>query len=95
MSNEVISVKIFDQEYKIKLGNQDPEYIKKLANYVDKKINEFTESFPDIPFQKLIILVCLNISDEYFKARDKGEVTPEGKEDFQKMLGSIKDLLLN
>ncbi|HMA99643.1 MAG TPA: cell division protein ZapA [Spirochaetota bacterium] len=86
MSSEVISVKIHDQEYKIKLGAQQPEYIKKLASYVDNKIKEFADMFPTIPYQKLLILVCLNISDEYFK-KGTGEDTTE-------LLNNIKQLLI-
>ena len=54
MPEDIISVNIFNQEYKIKLGGQDPDYIKKLAKYVDGKISEFTKDFPEMPQLKLL-----------------------------------------
>jgi len=64
---EIITVRIFGNEYKIK-GDSSPEYIKKIADYVDLKMKELKEIGTST--DKIPILVALSIADEYFKLRD-------------------------
>ena len=68
--NEVIKVKIFENEYKIKPGDQSSKYILKLSEYVDKKLFELNKIFPNLSEKKLAILSCLNMADEYFHLKN-------------------------
>jgi len=68
--NEVIRVKIFGNEYKIKPGEQSTQYISKLSEYVDKKLIELNKIFPNLSEKKLAILSCLNMADEYFHLKN-------------------------
>ena len=92
MPDEMIVIHILDQEYTIKLGNQKPEEIQKLAAFVDKRAREFRDLFPQLSYQKILILICLNVSDELIKLRQEWPGDPQR---VGEMLTSLKDILLN
>lgn len=62
-------VNIFGSTYSIS-GETDPQYVHKLANYVDSKMRELSSSLPNANVQKLAILAALNIADEFFQFKE-------------------------
>lgn len=68
MADRVLVINIFDQKYHIKLGENDPEYITKLANVVDERMRKYSQMFPELDPARLAILTCLNITDELLKS---------------------------
>ncbi|MBL8995066.1 MAG: cell division protein ZapA [Spirochaetia bacterium] len=93
MSKDVFVVRIFDQEYKVKLGEHDPGHITRLAGHVDAKIREIHAHFPNMEFSKLLMLVCMNLADELFKAREAGEAGGRTEEEARAMLLGLKALI--
>lgn len=91
MADDVLVVTIFDQEYNIKLGDNDPEYIKLLAKKVHDKITKFRLDFPDMDFKRLMVLVCLNIADEQAKASESK--LDDSRNDLNNILFDIRSLL--
>jgi cell division protein ZapA len=72
-----IQVEIFGQPYQIKAG-ADPEYIKRVAAYVDVKMKELASATPTVDSLKIAVLAALNIADEYFQLkRTKQDVDRE------------------
>ncbi len=65
-------VDIFGQEYKIR-GAGDPQYIHKIAGYVDKKMREIAHSSGILSQSRIAILAALNIADELYQEREKRE----------------------
>ncbi len=63
-------VDIFGQEYKIK-GVGDPQYIQKIAGYVDKKMREIAHSSGIMSQSRIAILAALNITDEFYQEREE------------------------
>jgi len=62
-------VEIFGTRYTIK-GGADPEYVRRLAAYVDDKMRSAAESAPrNLPALKIAVLAALNIADELHKSR--------------------------
>lgn len=57
-------------------GYESEEYLQKVANYINNKINEFDEmeQFRQIPADMKATLLELNIADDYFKAKEQAEV---------------------
>lgn len=57
-------------------GYESEEYLQKVANYINNKINEFDEmeQFRQIPADMKATLIELNIADDYFKAKEQAEV---------------------
>jgi cell division protein ZapA len=58
-----VRVEIFDQAYNLR--GTDPEYILKLAEYVDAKMRAVAEQTQTVDTVRLAVLAALNIADEY------------------------------
>jgi cell division protein ZapA len=66
----VIPVEIHGQRYPIRSG-LDPEYVARLAMYVDEKMRAAADSTPTGDSLRLAVLAALNIADELFRCRDQ------------------------
>src|SRR5271169_751428 len=70
-----VRVEIFDQAYNLR--GSDPEYILKLAEYVDAKMRAVAEQTHTVDTVRVAVLAALNIADEYHLLRrnhDSGTV---------------------
>tara|TARA_B100001750_G_scaffold187344_1_gene156762 strand:- start:250 stop:540 length:291 start_codon:yes stop_codon:yes gene_type:complete len=71
-SNQV-QISIFGQEYSVK-APADPDYIKKIAKYLDEKMREVQSGFSTTQSStRIAILAGMNITDELFHSRQSGE----------------------
>jgi cell division protein ZapA len=66
--SESIKVSIFGKEYEVR-GNQDEEYIKTLAEYVDTIMHTIAIKTGIISLERIAILTALNIADDMHKDR--------------------------
>jgi cell division protein ZapA len=74
MENKV-KVNIYGNEYNIK-GDADPEYIQKLAEYINKRMVETGRNIANGNVLQIAILTALNIADEYFQLQEmKGDTS--------------------
>ena len=70
-----VRVEIFDQAYNLR--GSDPDYILKLAEYVDGKMRAVAEQTHTVDTVRLSVLAALNIADEYHllkRNQDNGTV---------------------
>jgi cell division protein ZapA len=65
----VIPVEIHGQRYPIRTS-LEPEYVSRLALYVDEKMRAAAEQTPASDSLRLAVLAALNIADELFRCRD-------------------------
>jgi cell division protein ZapA len=72
--NSSVRVEIFDQAYNLR--GSDPEYILKLAEYVDAKMRAVAEATNTIDTVRLAVLAALNIADEYHLLKKRQDVGP-------------------
>ena len=86
--NASVRVEIFDQAYNLR--GSDPEYILKLAEYVDAKMRAVAEATNTIDTVRLAVLAALNVADEYHLLKRKQE---SGATDYQKMAHLLADAL--
>jgi len=64
-------VVIFGTTYAIK-GDADPDYVRRLAEYVDEKMRAVAEKAPEgVPTHKIAVLAAMNIADELNKAKKR------------------------
>lgn len=63
------TVDIFGEEY-IMRGDATPEYMKMLANYIDKKMKNIAARQPQLSVTKIAVLAALNIADELSKLQE-------------------------
>ncbi len=87
--NASVRVEIFDQAYNLR--GSDPEYILKLAEYVDSKMRAVAEATNTIDTVRLAVLAALNIADEYHLLKKKQHES--GATDYQKRAHLLSDAL--
>ena len=58
-----VRVEIFDQPYNLR--GTDPDYIFKLAEFVDTKMRAVAEQTSTVDSLRLAVLAAINIADEY------------------------------
>jgi cell division protein ZapA len=86
--NASVRVEIFDQAYNLR--GSDPEYVLKLAEYVDSKMRAVASATNTIDTVRLAVLAALNIADEYHLLKKNQEV---GATDYQKRAHLLSDAL--
>ncbi len=92
-SNQV-QISIFGQEYSVK-APADPDYIKKIAEYLDDKMREVQSDFSTTQSStRIAILAGMNITDELFTARQSDESdSTEVEEKISSLIELIDDSL--
>ncbi len=91
-SNSSVRVEIFDQGYNLR--GTDPDYILKLAAYVDIKMRAVAEQTHTVDSARLAVLAALNIADEYhlLKRRVEGS-SPESSKRTKQLLNALDEVL--
>jgi len=67
---ESVTVSIFGQEYTLK-GDAESDYVQKLAQFVDERMNEVARNSSIASTAKVAILAAVNIADELFREQHK------------------------
>jgi cell division protein ZapA len=93
VNNTSVRVEIFDQAYNLR--GSDPEYILKLAEYVDGKMRAVAEQTNTIDTVRLAVLAALNIADEYHLLRQREETPGSNYRQRAHRLVSALDEVLN
>lgn len=88
-----VNVDIYGETYTIK-GEENEEYIKKLADYVNKRMVEISNKFGSMTPTKIAILAALNIADDLFQIKEQSmETDSMTKEKFSQIIRKIEDEL--
>src|SRR3954451_1259414 len=92
-ANGSVRVEIFDQAYNLR--GTDPDYILKLAEYVDSKMRAVAEQTHTVDSSRLAVLAALNIADEFHILRRKadGGMSDSSKRTRQ-LLSALDEVLL-
>jgi cell division protein ZapA len=91
-SNNSVRVEIFDQPYNLR--GSDPEYILKLAEYVDSKMRAVSEQTHTVDTARLAVLAALNIADEYHLVKRTSDVGPaEYRQRAQHLANALDEVL--
>ena len=75
MQNRV-EVEIFDNKCVI-VGEEDEEYIKNIAEYVDSKVKDIVDKTKTISTIPAVLLAAINITDELFKLKKEYSLLTE------------------
>ncbi len=87
--NASVRVEIFDQPYNLR--GSDPEYILKLADYVDGKMRAVAQATSTVDTARLAVLAALNIADEYHILKRQHE--KNGNAEYVKRAHRLSSLL--
>ncbi len=69
MEKQKTTVRVAGREYTL-VSSDQPEYIARVASYVDRKISE-TAFAARLPVEKAAVLTAINIADELMKSHDE------------------------
>ena len=72
-NGRVIPVEIHGQRYPIRTS-LEPDYVARLARYVDERIRAAADSTPTGDSLRLAVLAALNIADELYRCRERDRV---------------------
>jgi cell division protein ZapA len=67
-----VKLDIYGQTYNLNV-DENEEYLKELAAYVDKKMHDVSAAAQTVDSVKVAVLTALNIADELFLARSSEE----------------------
>lgn len=83
-----VEVYILGQRYVIR-GDENPEYIQKIAEYVDRRIREVYDGNPNMPPLRAAILTALNIADALHKTQEEYTSLSSGLKSIEDKADSI------
>jgi cell division protein ZapA len=90
--NGSVRVEIFDQVYNLR--GSDPEYIIRLAEYVDAKMRAVSEQTTTVDSVRLAVLAALNIADEYQLLQRRLETpSPDVRQRASKLASALDEVL--
>jgi len=89
---ESVRVEIFDQAYNLR--GTDPEYITRLAEYVDLKMRAVAQQTTTVDSLRLAVLAAINIADELHILKRKDESRPADYKGRVKSLAGALDEVL-
>ncbi len=72
MEKQTITVSVGGRNYTL-TSSDPPEYVRRVAAYVDRKINE-TYAGPNLASPQVAVLTCFQLADELMKAQDENRI---------------------
>lgn len=92
MEKTRVTVSIAGKQYSI-VSAVDPDYIKEVADYLNTKLKEVSENYPNIPETKIIVLAALNITDELFQVKKNLKEHPESEKIISNLTRRLSEIL--
>lgn len=87
-----VRVEIYDQAYNLR--GTDPDYIFKLAEYVDLKMRSVAGQTQTVDSVRLAVLAALNIADEYHILKRKYDaIASEYNQRAHELTGKLEEAL--
>jgi cell division protein ZapA len=88
-----VKIEIYDQVYNVN-SDQNEEYLRELAAYVDGKMRTIAESTHMVDSLKVAVLAALNIADEMFTTRQRQqEIEGPLRKRVEKCVGMVERAL--
>ena len=72
MDKQRVTVSVAGKTYTL-VSSDPPEYVKRIAEYVDRKLRE-TAAATNLPSAQAAVLACFNMAEELMKAQDENRV---------------------
>ena len=72
MEKQKITVTVAGKPYTL-VSSDPPEYVKRVAAYVDRKLRE-TGTVTNLPSGQVAVLTCFNLAEELMKAQDENRM---------------------
>ncbi len=92
MEENIASVKILGEEFKISCPPEEKEQVINAAAFLDSKLKEMKKS-SSLKESRITILTALRITDEYLKSKASKEVSDEALNLSKKLSSSVDKLI--
>ena len=69
MEKQKMTVTVAGRNYTL-VSNDPPEYVRRVAAFVDRKLNE-TAAVTNLPSGQAAVLTCFNLAEDLLKAQDE------------------------
>ncbi len=69
MEKQTITVTVAGKNYTL-ISGDPPEYVKRVAAFVDRKLSE-TTAVTNLPSGQAAVLTCFNLAEDLLKAQDE------------------------
>jgi len=76
----LVQVEIFGHSYAVTAGT-DPGYVERLAAHVDEQMREVSRTSGAVDTLRIAVLAALNIADETFQLRGRGQESEQRLQD--------------
>jgi cell division protein ZapA len=91
MQGRHVEVDIFGNRYNIQ-GDASAEYIRKLARFVDGKMEDVAKTMTSANLVQIAILAAMNIADEYFQLKEiDGTITRDISQKANALISMLED----
>lgn len=88
-----VTVNILGNEYVIK-SDEDTEQVYKIAEYMNEKVKEINDNTEGLSEKKKIILVALNIANDYFQVlKERDELLASIRQRSRELINSINSTI--
>ena len=89
MEKQKITVTVAGKNYTLVSGDP-PEFVKRVAAFVDRKLNE-TTSVTNLPSGQAAVLTCFNLAEDLLKAQDENTLLRRQMEQLARTNKAIKE----
>ena len=87
-----VDVEIFGKVYTVR-GDKDPDYVRRVAEFVDRKMREIAQVTDTVSTSRIAILASLNIADELMTMLEEAEELMSSKRPLTKLEGRHRNSL--
>ncbi len=89
-----VTVNILGNEYAIK-SEEDPRQVYKIAEYMNEKLKEIDENTEGLSEKKKVILVALNIANDYFQVlKERDELLAGIRQRSRELIDNINSTII-
>ena len=82
MNKQKVTVNVAGKPYTL-VSSDPPEYVRRIAAYVDRKLSE-TAASTNLPSGQAAVLTCFNLAEEVIRAQDENTLLRRQMEEQKK-----------
>ena len=88
MEKQKMTVTVAGRNYTL-VSNDPPEYVRRVAAFVDRKLNE-TAAVTNLPSGQAAVLTCFNLAEDLLKAQDENTLLRKQMEQLARAAKAMK-----
>ena len=89
MEKQKMTVTVAGRNYNL-VSNDPPEYVRRVAAFVDRKLNE-TAAVTNLPSGQAAVLTCFNLAEDLLKAQDENTLLRKQMEQLARAAKAMKN----